>query len=76
MCIVNYNDYNNELFVQLGILKLHVIVQHHQLGIFMFKYIINNLPINPPLPIFNYICEVHKHNARIYHLILDPFGPD
>ncbi len=67
MCNVNYNDHTNELFVQLGILKLHDIVRH-QLGIFMFKYVTRNLP-NLLLSIFNYIYEVHKHNTRIsYHI--------
>ena len=63
MCNVNYNDHTNELFVQLGILKLHDIVIH-QLGIFMFRHVSRNLP-NPLLSIFNYIYEVHKHNTRI-----------
>ena len=63
MCNVNCNDHTNELFVQLGILKLQDIVRH-QLGVFMFKYVSRNLP-NPLLSIFNYIYEVHKHNTRI-----------
>jgi len=64
ICNVKYNEHTEPLFKRLGILRfndLHLC----QTGIFMYKFMNNNLPHNL-IRLFTRNTNVHNHNTRLH----------